>query len=61
MRNEGSLKTRKDRAQGSFQVGEHVEMWGEWVPREGREALCPSPMHFPHLAVPKLYPSVTNQ
>ena len=59
--NEGSLKTRKDRTQESFQVGEHVEMWGEWAPGEGGKLCAPSPMHFSHLAVPKLYASVINQ
>ena len=43
-----------------------VDMLGEWHPhREGMEASLPSPlscpMHFFHLAVPELYPSIINQ
>lgn len=58
-------KNPKGQISKSIQVGDHVQVLGEWLPGEGVEAQCPFPMSCPmrlfHRAIPESYPFIINR
>ena len=49
--NEASIKTQKDRGSESLQVGEHVEMRGEWCAWRRHGSSCPVSHTLPYASL----------